>query len=291
MSTDGRRRPTAHARRRPRRAAHATAPRTTSSSPSCPSRSTSSTPPCATAASRKGSRSPSTTSCGWPSSSTTSGSPSSRAGGPAPTPRTRSSSPGPRPSSHSRPATLVAFGSTRRAGVRAEDDETLRHLVERRAPRRSASWPSRPRSHVTEALRTTLDEAVAMVADSVALPARPRPPGLPRRRALLRRLPGAIPTSPCRSCAAAEEAGAEALVLCDTNGGTLPDEVERIVADVRGRIRDARSASTSTTTPAAPWPTRWPPCRPGPPRSRAASTATASGPATPTCPPPSPTCR
>ncbi|EQD60332.1 2-isopropylmalate synthase, partial [mine drainage metagenome] len=33
----------------------------------------------------------------------------------------------------------------------------------------------------------------------------------------------------------AEEAGAEALVLCDTNGGTLPDEVERVVAEVRRR--------------------------------------------------------
>ena len=63
-------------------------------------------------------------------------------------------------------ATLVAFGSTRRAGVRAEDDEVLRQLVKANT-RPSASWPRRRSCHVTEALRTTLDEAVAMAADSV----------------------------------------------------------------------------------------------------------------------------
>jgi 2-isopropylmalate synthase len=54
---------------------------------------------------------------------------------------------------------------------------------------------------------------------------------------------------------AAEEAGAERLVLCDTNGGMLPQEVARIVDEVRGGVR-RRWASTSTTTPAARWPTR-----------------------------------
>ena len=45
----------------------------------------------------------------------------------------------------------------------------------------------------------------------------------------------ATPTSRCRSSRAAEEAGAEALVLCDTNGGSLPDDVGQAVADVRAR--------------------------------------------------------
>ena len=94
-----------------------------------------------------------------------------------------------------------------------------------------------------------------------------------------------------RVLAAAEEAGAEALVLCDTNGGSLPDDVGA-GGGRRARPHRARSsASTATTTPAAPWPTPSWPCRRARPRCRAASTATASGPATPTSRPPSRTCR
>ena len=67
-------------------------------------------------------------------------------------------------------ATLVAFGSTRRAGVKAEDDETLRQLV--KANTEAVCIVAKAsKLHVTEALRTTLDEAVAMAADSVTLPA------------------------------------------------------------------------------------------------------------------------
>ena len=64
-------------------------------------------------------------------------------------------------------STLVAFGSTRRAGVRAEEDETLRHLVEAGTPAVCIVAKS-SEIHVVDALRTTLDEAVAMVAESVA---------------------------------------------------------------------------------------------------------------------------
>ncbi len=63
-------------------------------------------------------------------------------------------------------ATLVAFGSTRRAGVKPEDDAVLANLIEAGAPVAcivAKSWDR----HVSEALRTSLDEAVAMVADSV----------------------------------------------------------------------------------------------------------------------------
>ena len=88
--------------------------------------------------------------------------------------------------------------------------------------------------HVDEALRTTLDEAVAMVADSVRylrehdlrvfLDAEHFFDGYRRN-----------PEFALSVLAAAEEAGAEALVLCDTNGGSLPDDVGQAVADVRAR--------------------------------------------------------
>src|SRR5580693_2445427 len=63
-------------------------------------------------------------------------------------------------------ATLVAFGSTRRAGVRAEDDEVLRQLV--KANTEAVCIVAKASEmHVTEALRTTLDEAVLMASESV----------------------------------------------------------------------------------------------------------------------------
>ena len=128
-------------------------------------------------------------------------------------------------------ATLVAFGSTRRPRSKAEGDETLRHLI--RASTSAVcivakAWDR----HVTDALRTDLDEAVAMASDSVTF----------LRQAGLRVFFDAEhffdgykanPEFSLRVLAAAEEAGAETLVLCDTNGGTLPHEVEEIVSKVR----------------------------------------------------------
>ncbi|MGH9083248.1 MAG: citramalate synthase, partial [Acidimicrobiales bacterium] len=134
-------------------------------------------------------------------------------------------------------STLVAFGSTRRAGVEAAADPVLAHLVAAGAPVAcivAKSWDR----HVAEALRTTLDEAVAMVADSVAF----------LRRQGLRVFVDAEHffdgyrhdrDFAFRVLDAAEEAGAEALVLCDTNGGSLPDDVGRAVAEVRARTSAA----------------------------------------------------
>jgi 2-isopropylmalate synthase len=131
-------------------------------------------------------------------------------------------------------STLVAFGSTRRAGVKAEEDETLRQLVEAQTPAVCIVAKS-SEVHVVDALRTSLDEAVAMVADSVAFL---------RANDLRVFLDAehffdgykANAEFSLRILQAAEEAGAETLVLCDTNGGTLPFEVERIADDVLGRF-------------------------------------------------------
>jgi 2-isopropylmalate synthase len=134
---------------------------------------------------------------------------------------------------HLSTSTLVAFGSTRRAGVRAADDEVLGKLVDARAPIAcivAKSWDR----HVSDALRTTLEEAEAMVADSVAhlvahdlrvfLDAEHFFDGFRHN-----------PDFALRVLAAAEQAGAEALVLCDTNGGSLPDDIGAAVTAVRRR--------------------------------------------------------
>jgi 2-isopropylmalate synthase len=130
-------------------------------------------------------------------------------------------------------AQLVAFGSTRRAGSVAREDATLAGLVG--AETETVCIVAKASGlHVTEALRTTYDEGVAMVSDSVAylrsfglevfLDAEHFFDGYRFDREYSYRI-----------LDAAERAGAASLVLCDTNGGMLPDGVEEIVSDVRGR--------------------------------------------------------
>ena len=104
--------------------------------------------------------------------------------------------------------------------------------------------------HVTEALRTDLDEGVAMVRDSIAFL---RTQG---RRVFFDAehfFDGfrSDPAFAMRVLEAAEEAGAERLVLCDTNGGMLPFDVARDRRRGPWPGRDVRSGSTCTTTPAA----------------------------------------
>jgi 2-isopropylmalate synthase len=131
-------------------------------------------------------------------------------------------------------STLVAFGSTRRARARADDDETLRNLVKANTSAVCIVGKAWDR-HVTAALRTDADEAVAMAFDSVEF----------LRHAGLRVFFDAEhffdgyrsnPEFALRVLDAAQEAGAECLVLCDTNGGTLPHDVARIVAEVKPRV-------------------------------------------------------
>jgi 2-isopropylmalate synthase len=129
-----------------------------------------------------------------------------------------------------RHATLTAFGMTRKAGERAEDSAVLRDLLDAGTEvvcLVGKSWDL----HVTEALRTTLDEGVAMVRDSIAFlvsegrrvffDAEHFFDGYRQNRSFAMAV-----------LAAAQEAGAERLVLCDTNGGALPPDVSRVVDEV-----------------------------------------------------------
>jgi 2-isopropylmalate synthase len=125
---------------------------------------------------------------------------------------------------------LVAFGSTRHVKGRVDSDDTLRHLVEAQTEAVcivGKSWDY----HVTEALQTTLDEGRAMVADSVAFLAGQ---GLQVLFDAEHFFDGykRNPEFALSVLEAAAMAGASHLVLCDTNGGTLPHDVERTVADV-----------------------------------------------------------
>ncbi len=135
-------------------------------------------------------------------------------------------------------ARLAAFGSTRRAGIKASDDAGCKALIEAGTPVCTIfgkSW----RLHVAEVLRTTEDENRAMIGDTVAFlkshgkeviyDAEHFFDGYKDDRH------HAIST-----IRAAFEAGADRLVLCDTNGGTLPQDVARMVREVQAELPGAK---------------------------------------------------
>ena len=217
-------------------------------------------------------------------SSTSSASASSRAAGRARSRRTPSSS---RRAAH-RAATCSTRSSPRSArpagpACRRPTTRRSRALRDSRRAGRDAWSPSPTTGTSSCALRTTLEENLAMIRDTVAHLRRRGPAGLPRRRALLRRLPRPTATTRSRCCARPREAGADVVALCDTNGGMLPDRGRRRRRRRRCAAPAPGSASTATTTPAARSPTPSPRSTPAPPTCRAPPTGTASGPATPTC--------
>ncbi|WP_236246776.1 citramalate synthase [Streptomyces sp. CC210A] len=129
-----------------------------------------------------------------------------------------------------RHAQLVAFGATRRAGIQASEDPQVKALLESGAPVITLVAKSHDR-HVELALRTTLDENLAMVRDTVA---HLREQG---RRVFVdceHFFDGykANPEYAKAVVRAAHEAGADVVVLCDTNGGMLPPQVQAVVSTV-----------------------------------------------------------
>ncbi len=120
-------------------------------------------------------------------------------------------------------AKLAAFGSTRRADVKVEDDPQVRLLLEAETPVVTIfgkSWDL----HVTEVLRTTVEENQAMIRDTVRhLKENDREVVYDAEHFF----DGykASPEHALATLKAAAEGGADVLVLCDTNGGTLPSEV------------------------------------------------------------------
>ena len=137
-----------------------------------------------------------------------------------------------------RNAQLAAFGATRRPNRSADGDADLETLLVANTPIVTLvgkSWTL----HVEEALRTSREENLAMIADSARFFVREG------RRAVFDAehfFDGyTADRSYALEClAAAAEAGADTLALCDTNGGTLPDEIVRIVRDVLGRYPGLR---------------------------------------------------
>lgn len=135
--------------------------------------------------------------------------------------------------SHSK---IVAFGSTRKALTQVEDDLNIKMLLSSPCPAVALvgkSWTL----HVKEVLRTTLDENLLMISDSVSYCA-----GAGREVVYdAEHFFDGYKSDQDYALAtlqAAKKAGATWLVLCDTNGGTLPDDIARIVKEVRSHLGD-----------------------------------------------------
>jgi 2-isopropylmalate synthase len=136
-----------------------------------------------------------------------------------------------------RNASLTAFGSTRRPRGEVSEDPQLRSLLDAETEYIclvGKAWDY----HVTEALRADLDEGVRMVAESIEF-----------LRAHDRRVffdaehffdgYKANPGFALAVLTAAAEAGAERIVLCDTNGGSLPSETVGAIEKVHGALSGA----------------------------------------------------
>ena len=120
-------------------------------------------------------------------------------------------------------AKISAFGSTRRVGTRTEDDTNIKALLEAETPVVAIfgkSWDF----HVTTALKTTLQENINMIWDSVHFF---KEQGREVIYDAEHFFDGykANPAYALKTLKAASKAGADWIVLSDTNGGTLPQEI------------------------------------------------------------------
>ena len=131
-------------------------------------------------------------------------------------------------------AQLVAFGSTRRAGVTARHDKNLQGILKsevKTATLFGKTWPL----HVKSVLRTTLDENLKMIYDSIQF--------LLKHKLIVfydaEHFFNAYEENAdyaLRCLRAAQEAGASFLILCDTNGGALPQQIDRVIRKIKPNL-------------------------------------------------------
>ncbi len=132
-------------------------------------------------------------------------------------------------------AKIAAFGSTRRAGLKTSDDSNLQALIQSQTPVVTIfgkTWDL----HVTDVIKTTLDENVKMIADSVGFLKKNKKEviydaehffdGYKRN-----------PKYALKTILAAVNAGADCIVFCDTNGGTLSEDVARIINEIKKKFK------------------------------------------------------
>jgi 2-isopropylmalate synthase len=132
-------------------------------------------------------------------------------------------------------AKIAAFGSTLKKGSRPEQDANLQALLEAGTPVVTLvgkSWDL----HVIDVLEATLNENLAMIRESVAYMKRNGKEVVYDAEHFFDGYKH-NPEYTLETLAAAQEGGADVIVLCDTNGGSLPWEVEQVFKSVSTRIQ------------------------------------------------------
>lgn len=132
---------------------------------------------------------------------------------------------------------LVAFGSTRKPHIQAKEDKNLKALLKSKAQIVTIfgkTWDL----HITDVLKTTLDENLNMIKDTVSfLVSRGLVVFYDAEHFFDAYKANREYSLKCLSFAC--QAGAKAVVLCDTNGGTLTSEISNIVKEVSAQINPA----------------------------------------------------
>jgi 2-isopropylmalate synthase len=137
-------------------------------------------------------------------------------------------------------AKVCAFGMTRRKGVAAADDPGMRALFDSEAPVCTIvgkTWDF----HVTDVLRVSLDENLELISDSVRFLAES---GREVFYDAEHFFDGwkANPDYAAKTICAAADAGATTVILCDTNGGSMPDEVAEITRQACQTLKPSGAA-------------------------------------------------
>ena len=131
-------------------------------------------------------------------------------------------------------AKIAAFGSTRRHGVKVEEDPQIKLLLDAKTPVVTyfgKSWLLQ----VTEVLRTTPEENCAMIQDTARYLKQNNKEVIYDAEHFFDGYKDS-PEYALKTLEAARDGGAEILVLCDTNGGTMPHEVAEITSTVREKL-------------------------------------------------------
>jgi 2-isopropylmalate synthase len=145
-----------------------------------------------------------------------------------------------------RQARLVAFGSTRKPGIQPDEDDNLKALIASKTPAVAIfgkSWDL----HVRQVMNNSLQENLAMIRDTVIFLKNNDLEVVYDAEHFFDGYKNNADYA-LKTLHAAVEGGADFVVLCDTNGGTLPFEIERITKDVQKSI-DRKEFATSDHTP------------------------------------------
>ncbi|MBM7624031.1 citramalate synthase [Sporohalobacter salinus] len=131
-------------------------------------------------------------------------------------------------------AKIAAFGSTRRPDIGVEEDSNLEAIMSSGveiATIFGKSWDF----HVTEALQTNLDENLAMIEDTISYL---KSNGLTVFYDAEHFFDAykSNPDYALETIQAADKGGADTIILCDTNGGTLPIELKKIIEKVKDKV-------------------------------------------------------